>query len=244
MRRFRKLALAVAGGLAVTVLAACGSGSASSAGPSGTLTISNESGGLWTCGFNPFNSAVQFVAFGDIYEPLMFVNTLQNDKTSPWLASSFAWSNGNKTLTFTIRNGVKWSDGKPMSAADVAYTFDLIKKNPALDLTSVWSVLTGVQQQGDKVVMNFKSPSVPYFYYIADQVPIVPQHIWSTIADPVHYQDKNPVATGAYQVNPCTPQNITLTANKNYWQPGLPKVQKVLYPAFTSNDPANNYLAT
>ncbi|HEY1572403.1 MAG TPA: ABC transporter substrate-binding protein [Pseudonocardiaceae bacterium] len=244
MRRFRKLALAVAGGLAVTLLAACGSGSASSASPNGTLTISNESGGLWTCGFNPFNSSVQFVSFGEIYEPLMFVNTLQNDKTSPWLATGYTWSNGNKTLTFTIRNGVNWSDGKPMSAADVLYTFNLIKKNPALDITSVWSVLTSVAQQGDKIVMNFKSPSVPYFYYIADQVPIVPQHIWSSIKDPVHFQDKNPVATGAYQVNPCTPQNITLTANKSYWQPGLPKVQKVLYPAFTSNDPANNYLAT
>ena len=244
MRRFRKLALAVAGGLAVTLLAACGSGSASSAGPSGTLTISNESGGLWTCGFNPFNSAVQFLALGDIYEPLMFVNTLQNDKTSPWLATAYAWTNGNKTLTFTIRNGVKWNDGQPMSAADVVFTFNLLKKNPALDLTSVWSVLTGVTQQGNKVVMNFKAPSVPYFYYIADQVPIVPQHIWSSIKDPEHFQDKNPVATGAFQVNPCTPQNITLTANKNYWQPGLPKVQKVLYPAFTSNDPANNYLAT
>ncbi len=244
MRRFKKLTLAVAGGLAAVVLAACGSGSASSAGPSGTLTISNESGGLWTCGFNPFNSAVQFLALGDIYEPLMYVNTLQNEKTTPWLATKYAWSNGNKTLTFTIRNGVNWSDGKPMSAADVAYTFNLIKQNPALDLNSVWSVLTSVQDQNDQVVMNFKSPSVPYFYYIADQVPIVPQHIWSTIKDPVHYDDKTPVATGAFQVNPCTPQNITLTANKTYWQPGLPKVQKVLYPAFTSNDPANNYLAT
>jgi peptide/nickel transport system substrate-binding protein len=93
-------------------------------------------------------------------------------------------------------------------------------------------------------VMNFKSAAVPYFYYIADQTPIVPQHVWSTIADPVHYADAKPIGTGAYTVNPCTPQNITFTANKNYWQPGLPKVAKVLYPAFTSNDPANNYLAT
>jgi peptide/nickel transport system substrate-binding protein len=245
MRRFRKLALAVAGGLAVTVLAACGSGSATSASPGGTLTISNESGGLWTCSFNPFNSAVQFLALGDIYEPLTFVNALKNDQTTPWLATKYAWSNSNKTLTFTIRDGVKWSDGQAMSAADVAFTFNLIKKNPALDLNSVWSVLTSVAAQGnDTVVMNFKSAAVPYFYYIADQVPIVPQHIWSGIKDPVHYADSKPVGTGAYQVNPCTPQNITLTANKGYWQPGLPKVQKVLYPAFTSNDPANNYLAT
>jgi peptide/nickel transport system substrate-binding protein len=245
MRRFRKLALAVAGGLMVTVLAACGGGSTSSAGASGTLTIANESGGLWTCSFNPFNGSVNFLSVGDIYEPLVFVNTLKNDQTSPWLATKWAWSNGNKTLTFTIRDGVKWSDGQAMTAADVAFTYNLLKKNAALDLNSVWSVLTSVAQQGtNQVVMNFKSAAVPYFYYIADQTPIVPQHIWSTIKDPVHYADAKPVATGAYQVNPCTPQNITLTANKNYWQPGLPKVAKVLYPAFTSNDPANNYLAT
>lgn len=246
MRRFRKLALAVAGGLLAAVCAACSGGSTSSAGASGTLTIANESGGLWQCSFNPFNSSVNFTSVGNIYEPLVFVNALQNDQTSPWLATKWAWSNGNKTLTFTVRDGVKWSDGQPMTAADVAFTFNLLKKNAALDLNSVWSVLSSVTQQGtsNQVVMTFKSPAVPYFYYIADQTPIVPQHIWSTIADPVHYADAKPIGTGAFTVNPCTPQNITFTANKTYWQPGLPKVAKVLYPAFTSNDPANNYLAT
>ena len=245
MRRFRKLTLAIAGGLAATVLAACGGGSASSGGPSGTLTISNESGGLWTCGFNPFNSAVQFTSMGNIYEPLMFVDTLQNAKVTPWLATGYQWSNGNKTLTFTLRDGVKWNDGQPMTAADVVFTFNLIQKNSALDLNSVWSVLDSVQQAGsNQVVFNFKSAAVPYFYYIADQVPIVSQHVWSKVSDPVHYNDNNPVGTGAYTVGKCSPQTITYTANKNYYQPGLPKVQTVLYPAFTSNDPANNYLAT
>jgi peptide/nickel transport system substrate-binding protein len=246
MRRFRKLALAAAGGLMATVLAACGSGSPSSnAGPSGTLTISNEQGGLWTCGFNPFNSSVNFLSAGDIYEPLMFVNTLQNAAAAPWLATDYKWSNGNKTLTFTIRDGVKWSDGQSMSAADVVYTFDLLKNNAALDLNSVWSVLSGVSQSGpNQVVFQFKDQAVPYFYYIADQTPIVPQHIWSTVKDPVHYSDANPIGTGAYVVKPCNPQNITFVANKNYWQPGLPKIATVQYPAFTTNDPANNYLAT
>ena len=75
----------------------------------------------------------------------MFVNSLQNGKTTPWLATSFAWSNDNKTLTFTIRNGVKWSDGKPMTAADVAFRFNLLKKFKALDINAVWSVLSSVQ---------------------------------------------------------------------------------------------------
>jgi peptide/nickel transport system substrate-binding protein len=93
-------------------------------------------------------------------------------------------------------------------------------------------------------VMTFKNAAVPYFYYIADQTPIVPQHVWSTIANPVSYADANPVGTGAFTVNPCSAQNITYVANPHYWQPGEPKLAKVLYPAFTSNDPANTYLAT
>ena len=101
---------------------------------SGTLTISNESGELWPCSFNPFNPAVNGEAAGFVYEPLVFVDTLDNAKTTPMLASSYAWSDANKVLTFTIRNGVKWSDGKLMTAADVAFTFNLLKANPALYL--------------------------------------------------------------------------------------------------------------
>jgi peptide/nickel transport system substrate-binding protein len=223
-----------------------GNGSSSGKGPSGTLTIINVSGTQWNCSFNPFNpgNLGEGVTMGEVYEPLAFVNTLQNAKASPWLATQWAWSNGNKTLTFTIRQGVKFSDGTPMTAADVAYTFNLIKKVPALDVNSVWSVLSSVTQSGDNVVMQFKAPSVPYFYYIADQIPIVPQHVWSKISNPVTYADSNPIGTGAYTVKPCTPQNITYVANPGYWQPGEPKIAKVLYPAFTSNDPANTMLAT
>jgi peptide/nickel transport system substrate-binding protein len=175
----------------------------------------------------------------------MFVNTLQSGKVSPWLASAYAWSDNNKVLTFTINNGVTFNDGTPMTGADVAFTFNLLKKFPALDINSVWSVLKSVTQSGaNQVVFTFSAPSVPYFYYIADQVPIVPQHIWSTIANPVTYADSNPVGTGAFMVQPCNAQNITYVANPHYWQPGLPHIAKVLYPAFTSNDPANTYLAT
>jgi len=243
MRRLKSLAVLI--GAAGLLAAACGTSTTGSgnAGPSGTLTISDESGALWTCGFNPFNGGVSYLDFGPVYEPLMFVNSLQNQKVTPWLASSYAWSNGNKTLTFTIRSGVKWNDSKPMTAADVAFTFNLLKKFPGLDGNAVWTVLSSVTQQGNNVVMNFKSPSVPFFYYIADQVPIVPEHIWSSIKNPVTFNDPNPVATGAYTVK-CKPQQITFLANKHYWQPGEPKIATVLEPAFTSNDPANTYLAT
>jgi peptide/nickel transport system substrate-binding protein len=249
----RRLFLTGAAALLAAALAACSSsgpsssasGSAGGKGPTGTLTIINVAGTQWNCSFNPFNPSNlnTGITVGQVYEPLAFVNSLQNAKASPWLATKWAWSNGNKTLTFTIRPGVKFSNGTPMTAADVAFTFNLLKKDPGLDVNAVWSVLSSVTQSGTDVVFQFKAPSVPYFYYIADQIPVVSQAVWSKIANPVTYADSNPIGTGAYIVKPCTPQNITYVANPNYWQPGEPKIAKVLYPAFTSNDPANNMLA-
>src|ERR1700753_95878 len=229
MRRLKMLGVLIAAGL---LAAACGTSSSSSSGkssgPSGVLTLSNEQGALWTCSFNPFNPSnlSEGVTMGQVYEPLAFVNTLQNAKATPWRATSWAWTKNNTVLTFTIRKGVKFNDGTPMTAADVAFTFNLMKKYPTLDLNSVWSVLSSVTQQGDQVIMTFKNTAVPYFYYIADQTPIVPEHIWSKIANPVTYKDASPVATGAFTVKPCSQQSITYVANKHSWQPGEPKVGK------------------
>jgi peptide/nickel transport system substrate-binding protein len=86
-------------------------------------------------------------------------------------------------------------------------------------------------------------PAVPWFYYIADQVPIVPEAVWSTISNPVAYPDSHPVGTGPYLMSKCSATNITYTANPHYWQPGEPKVKTIQDPAFTSNNTANDELA-
>jgi peptide/nickel transport system substrate-binding protein len=250
MRRFGSFGIILAASISL-LAAACGGSSSNSSSSSGsttakgTLTISNESGALWTCNFNPNNGAYAFLSQGFVYEPLVYINPLQNGKTTPLLATSWKWGAGNKSITFTIRKGVKFNNGTPMGPADVVYSFDLIKKNSALDLTGVWSVLSSVSQTGsDQVTMTFKHPAVPYFYYIADQTPIVSKAVWSKISNPVAYADKNPVGTGPFKVNPCTSANITYTANPHYWQPGKPKIAKIQYPAFTSNNTANDQLAS
>ena len=210
-----------------------------------SVTIANVAGMSWTCNFNPFNSTVQFLAFGPIYEELVFVNELKSGSATPWLASKYAWSNHAKTLTFTIRKGVKWSDGKPLTAADVLFTFQMLKKHKALDLQAVWAVLKSVSQKGsNQVVFTFKSAAAPYFYYVAGQTPIVPKHIWAKISNPVKYTDKNPVGSGPYTVGNCNPQRIIYSKNSHYWQKGKPKIDTVVYPAYTDNAPANLDLAT
>ena len=229
-------------------LGACGGSTNSNTGThpttGGVLTIDNESGALWQCDFNPYNGSVNGQSFGILYEPLVYDNLL-NDKKTPMLASAYSWSTDNKTLTFTIRSGVKWSDGQPFSAADVVFSFNLIKQHSELDLQAVWTVLSSVTQQGDdKVVMTFSQPAVPNFYQVAGQTAIVPQHIWSAYSNPVTQVVKDPIGTGPFTMGNCTGQNITFTRNANYWQKGLPYLQTVNYPAFLDNDPANAFLAT
>jgi len=241
------LSVPLVSAMCLTAVTAGGAGAANAstgAAPSGVLTISNESGELWTCSFNPYNPAVNSMAAGFAYEPLVFVDTLESGKTTPWLATKYTWSDANKVLTFTIRKGVKFSNGTPLTPADVVFTFDLLKKYPALDLNSIWSVLRSVTQRGDTVVLAFKSAAVPYFYYVADQVFILPESIWSSVKNPVTYADSSPVGTGPYMVKACNGENVTYTANPTYWQRGLPKVKTLEYPAFTSNTPANEELAT
>jgi peptide/nickel transport system substrate-binding protein len=243
----RALIVAVVIGVAASIWASFGSAadrSAQKSSASTSVTIVNVLGTTWTCGFNPFDGNVQQLSFGTVYEELTFVNGLKSGQTTPWLASSYKWSNHNKTLTFTIRPGVKWSDGKPFTADDVLFTFKLLKAHPALDLNASWAVLKSVTKKGNKVVFNFKTSAVPYFYYIGGQTPIVAKHVWASIKNPVTYKDSKPVGTGPYKMSSCSPQNIKYTKNSGYWQKGLPKIATVFYPAFTSNDPGNQQLAS
>jgi peptide/nickel transport system substrate-binding protein len=208
-----------------------------------TLTMAAADGENWPCSFNPFNPNTYFFSLGMVNEELYYVDSISG-KMTPWLATAYQWSNGDKTLTWTIRKGVKWSNGQPLTAADVAFTFNLIKKNPDLDLNSIDPLLQSVTQTGaDTVQMNFTAPAVTVFYYIADQVSIVPQSAWKSVSNPLTYQDKQPIGTGPYTVGSCTPQNISYVKNPNYWQPGLPKIAKVEVPAILTNTVANEDLA-
>ena len=117
MRRLiRYGVITVAGVLAVAACSAGSSSTSASGTASGktstnsTLAISNANGALWTCGFNPYNPSDNLLSVGFVYEPLVYVNPLQNGKTIPMLASSYSWGAGNKSLTFTIRPSVTWSD--------------------------------------------------------------------------------------------------------------------------------------
>ena len=76
--------------------------------------------------FNPYTPTVPIYGMGAtglIYEPLTEFDLAAPPKNYPWLASGYTWSNGGKSITFTIRKGVEWNDGVPFTPADVVFTF-------------------------------------------------------------------------------------------------------------------------
>jgi peptide/nickel transport system substrate-binding protein len=269
MRRTKLLAVSAAIGLAAAA-AGCSStqhvGGTTAAGggsgntvpalganlkPGGTVTIANESGATWNCQFNPLTTDQQ-EANGFVYESLDYINPLQDTSApTPLLATSYKWNTTDTQLTFDVRSGVKWSDGTAFSAQDVAYTFNLLKANSSLDTYSLWSApssggagLTSVTASGSTVTMDFSAAASVYFYDVASMTPIVPEHIWQTVGNPANYTDTKPVGTGPFTVKTCGADNIQYSANTSYWMPNEPHVQTVNYPAYLSNDPANNDLAT
>src|SRR4051794_25877637 len=138
--RTRSLALASVGLAAVAVLvlvaaAPAATGRAALAAAHKCLVMTGSGDPAFTRNFNPYaGGGLPSNAFaqGAMYEPLIAVPS-GGSKTIPWLARSWKWSNGNKTLTLHIATNAKWSDGKALTAADVAYSLTAGRQDKALD---------------------------------------------------------------------------------------------------------------
>jgi peptide/nickel transport system substrate-binding protein len=205
------------------------------------LTVVGNTGGPQPKSFNPYlpTSGINALwgAAGMIYETLVQQNSVNPSQNYPWLAKSWTWSNDNKTLTFHLRSGVKWTDGQPFTSADVVYTFNMLKDNPQLNSGGI--KFKTVEAQGPlTVVMNFDTPSYTQFYYIAAAAYIVPKHIWEHVKDPATYQDLDPIGTGPFVLSSFQPDSMLLKKNPHYWQPGLPKIGGLRYVGYSENTTA------
>ncbi len=209
--------------------------------PPGVLVVSQEQQASWVRNFNPLTTATaaRWPTLAGVYEPLFVFNSVQG-RTLPWLATGRAWRDGNRVLQITTRSGVQWSDGLPFSARDVAFTFRLLKRFPALDRRGVWGFLDDVRAVDDHTVeFHFQRVFIPGADEIAAQ-PIVPEHVWAAVKDPVAFPNEHPVATGPFtEVRTFQNQVYELGRNPRYWQKGLPRVEALRFPAYPGNDRAN-----
>jgi peptide/nickel transport system substrate-binding protein len=233
------LAIGVSAAIVALSAAAC-AGAGGGAGPvssgaHGSISYADNPVGSVSDNFNPFspNNALSLLDAQFIYDPLFQWDLLKSNTYYPWLATSYQWANNGKTLVLNLRHGVVWSDGKPFTSADVAFTFKLMQKYPALNINGI--VYSGVSAPSPYTVeFQFAQPEYAELYYLSTQ-DIVPAHIWSTIKNPATFTDPNPVGTGPYVLKSFAPQLVVLDRNSRFWMPGKPKVAEVKLPVLSSN---------
>ena len=202
----------LAGGAAglASLLAASGC-SRSAAGPR-LLTIPREDMGTFTRNFNPFTTNSAPMTGQALYEPLLIVNPLSGEIT-PWLAESWAMSDHATSLTFHLRSGVTWSDGRPLVAKDVVTTFAVHRA-----VSGGYDYLDSVTaNNATAVTLTFTRPNSVALQELGSQL-IAPDHVWSAISEPAKYPNPDPVATGPFtKVTSFQTQSFDLMPNPTYW---------------------------
>lgn len=164
-----------------------------------------------------------------IYDQHVPQNSLQTIR--PELATSWAWSKDNLSLTFKLRHGVTWHDGKPFSAKDVKCTFDLLqdkasdkfRKNPRKDW---YANVADVTINGDdEVTFHLRRPQPSLLAMLASgYTPIYPCHV-----SPAQMRT-HPIGTGPFKfVEMKQNESIKLVRNENYWKKGLPYLDGIEY---------------
>jgi len=156
----------------------------------------------------------------------------------PELATAWEVSPDGKVWTFTIRSDSKWQDGVPVTASDVAFTFNYINDNQLLNLSTYTNGITKAEVVDDTHVKIYtKAPKANMLRMV---VPILPEHIWSKVtgkAATTSFQNKPPiVGDGPFQVVEWQKGKfVRLAANPTYWG-GKPKVDEVILELYTNPD--------
>jgi peptide/nickel transport system substrate-binding protein len=209
------------------------------------LVMTGSGDPAFTKNFNPFTAtglpSGQFVR-GAVYEGLT-VSPEGGKPTLPWLARTWKWSNGNKTLTLQLAKGVKWSDGKALTSTDVVYSLTAGRQNKVMDVIGLTRPETNVASVKTKgtyaVAINLKTPDSQFIAATLNGAFVIPRHIWSKVADPSTFTNPNPVGSGPFtRITRFTTQDYVLSKNPKYWQKGKPLIGCLEYVQASSNDAA------
>jgi len=251
----RRLAIALAAfGL---VIAACGQpapGAGTSAAPSATVaaTASPTRGGtaivaIWqfpaTLAAHYANQTVTTIVDNGVLEGLaatatdgQYYPTLATE--IPTLANGAAKvsTDGKKLdVTWKLKSGVKWSDGEPLTSADIKYTWEIWMKDPKVNNRTGFSEIESIDLPDDATaVVHYKSVYAAYplnFFWL------MPKHLLEKEAD-ISKTDyvRRPLGTGPFKVTEFkTDESITLEKNPNYRDAGKPYLDKVIFKSVPSS---------
>ncbi|HZQ16187.1 MAG TPA: ABC transporter substrate-binding protein [Gaiellaceae bacterium] len=198
--------------------------------------------------FNPYTAtglpSGQFIK-GSFYEGLI-VSPEGGLPARPWLAQSWKWSNGNKTLTLNLVQNAKWSDGQPLTSADVVYSLEggaNATQQKTMDIIGFSRPDTNIASITAKgpytVVIQLKTVDSQFIAQTLNGAIVVPKHIWAKVANPATFTNPHPVGSGPFdQIARFTTQDYVFGRNPHYWQAGKPLIPCLEYVQAASNDAA------
>jgi peptide/nickel transport system substrate-binding protein len=237
--------------LLAIVASSCSSSSGGSTGSSTT------SGGVLRLGtpatiasMNPFitSNTLAFDTFEEIYPYLVQYN-LTTDQIEPDFATSWKESKNGLTWTFQTRAGATWSDGKPLTTADVAWTLNTIvkfEKGPtAGDAANVLDLVSATATSPTAIKLQYSHPIANVLSSLA-QVPILPQHVWAPYAggngSRIRKFNNLPtssaplVSGGPFVMTKYTQNQIALFKTNPHWYGPKPKIAGFGYEYFANSD--------
>ena len=164
-----------------------------------------------------------------IFDQHVAQNTLA--AVRPELAIAWSWDEDGRRLTFKLREGVKWHDGKPFTAADVKCTWDLIQGKAAERLRvnprkGWYDNLVEIVTNGDyEATFVLKRPQPAFLAWLASGMsPVYPCHV-----SPKDMR-QHPIGTGPFKFVEFKPnEHIKVVKNPDYWKPGLPYLDGIEY---------------
>ncbi|MFE6995395.1 ABC transporter substrate-binding protein [Microbacterium sp. NPDC057659] len=237
----RSIAMTGIAGASVLALALTGCSPSSNSGDkSGADAVLRVQAGTQppvVANFNPFAPTVLSGTNGPIYEPLFFFNKTADDKPTGMLGDSFEYNEDGTVITVKLKSGLKWSDGEPLTAKDVAFTFNYAANNPEAN-----GLVSAEASDDTTVVLTYNTPQYTTEFARMGSTLILPEHIWKDITDFAAFANEEPVASGAYVVDKVSKESYTLKANKYFRDADKLGVKKVQYIAIDNNQTAQDLL--
>lgn len=178
--------------------------------------------------FNPFipNGENYQGGVGQVVKEWLWYANLATGETKAWLGESYSYSKDYKQVTLKLNPKAKWSDGKPFTSADVAFTYQMLKKNPTL-LGATGTYVTEVEKVStpdpQTVILDLNTPDPRYHYnficgIVSAPLLVMPEHVWSG-QDPTKFDNNPPIYTGPYKLNKTIADHKMFIWEKtdNYW---------------------------
>lgn len=220
--------------LCALVLSACGSLSAK---PPSVLRIG------WSQGPDSLNIGVAWLASAYTISELTYstMYDLKLDGTLAYdLATNVARSDDGLTYTYTIREGVKFHDGQPLTAKDVAFTYNLVKDHEDFPtLHSYTEHFVSIEAPDDKTVVITLDEAIPNIESKLVFLYILPEHIWkdhSAGDAAATFENLEMIGSGPFKMLEYKPNEfIRLGVNKDYYG-GAANIDEVIFQVFSSND--------